>query len=158
MCKFGESVIKWFIFFLIILLSGCGNKMVRNEGALPYPELIMFECNGEQYTSDHEFIRSMGQGRSRNESTAHRMADLDASVNLAHAVENYLNSISSYRDNQQMRKEKPAYEGDNDLTDSADINMALSGIATVCSESTMDGDFFIVRKVVQIPLENILPD
>lgn len=128
--------------------------MVREKDNLPEPDKFIFQCNETEYSSDHNFIREKGVGRSRNESNAHRIADLDASVNLARAVDKYLKKISTINPNDQLHKDSLAHGGHYPFSD---VNMMLAGITTICSETSIDGDFFLVRIIVEIPIENVIP-
>ena len=145
-----------FILALAFLLTHCGNRITRNQETLPEPDRIVFYCNSEQFFSDKEYIRAMGEGSSRNESMAHRMADLDASSNLAKAVENYLDKIQAHKDAVQMKRGSQAVEWEEGSHNRTELSMTLSNVATICSDSYMEGEVNHVIKIVEMPVATIL--
>lgn len=139
-----------------MLFSQCNNMFSRKKEQLPDPDRIVFHCNGKAFSSDRDFIRAKGEGRSRNESTAHRMAGLDANEKLARAVEDYQQKVESYLDNQQMQEEKAAAEWGEEAISRSEINRMLSGVATICSQSETENEFYLVRVIVEIPVSNVI--
>ena len=151
-----NNVILSIFVALAFALSFCGSRITRNQETLPEPDRIVFHCNDKAYFSDREYIRAMGEGNSRNESMAHRMADLDASANLAKAIENYLDKIQAHKDAVQMKRGSQAVEWEEGSHTRTELSMTLSNVATICSESHMEGDVNYVRKIVEIPVATIL--
>jgi hypothetical protein len=142
----------------LILIQACGNLLVKKKDPLPEPDKIVFECNGVRYSSDATHIRAMGTGTSRNESTASRMASLDASVNLAKAIEAYLEKISAYKDKRQVKQGAPAVEWEDGSLTREEINMTLSNVATICSQTSSSDEMYTTRMIVEIPLSEIMQE
>jgi hypothetical protein len=140
----------------LILLQACGNMLVGKKEPIPEPDKVIFECNGVSYSSDATHIRAMGTGTSRNESTASRMASLDASANLAKAIEAYQEKISAFKDKRQVKQGAPAVEWEDESLTREEINMTLSNVATICSETSSSDEMYTTRMVVEMPLSEIL--
>jgi hypothetical protein len=152
-----KRIVGLFAGVITLLLFGqCSNFLTGNK-KLPEPDKVVFTCNNQDYFSDMDFIRAMGTGTSRNESTSHRMADLDATANLARAVDDYLEKVNAYRDNKQMDKGEAAVEWEGETLVREEINMTLSNVATVCSESSQDDAMFTTLVIVEIPMSSVLP-
>ncbi len=100
----------------------------------------------------------MGSGTSSNESTASRMANLDASANLAKAVGKYLGKISAYHDNHRMKEGTPEVEWDGESFTREELNSSLSNVSTPCSQTLIEDEMYTTIVVVEIPIEQILKD
>ncbi|MFW5726059.1 MAG: hypothetical protein ACOCX0_06390 [Bacteroidota bacterium] len=143
---------------MAVAFAQCNSMLSRKERQLPQPDRVVFQCNDQDWSSDREFIRARGQGTSRNESTAHRMAELDANVNLARAVEEYQKKVEAFRDNRQMEKETTEVEWEGSTLSQTEINMSLRNVAAVCSQSELEDNMYTVVKIVEIPLSQIIAE
>ncbi len=141
----------------IFLFTQCGSFMLGKKERLPEPEKVVFSCKGQKYHSDMNFIRAMGTGSSRNESTSYRMADLDATTNLARAVDAYLEKVNAYRDKKQVQNGEAAIEWEGETLVREEINMTLTDVATVCSESSLNDAMYNTMVIVEIPMSSVLP-
>ncbi len=155
------GILNWLWIFILVLLtlaiSGCSSLSGRRAEKLPEPDRIIFRCNGVEYSSDGQFIRAMGSGTSRNESTAARMAGLDASVNLARAIKNYEEKITAFRDKRQVKRGEAAVEWEEGTLTREQINMTLSNVSTICSETKTDGEMYITIQIVEVPIHQVIP-
>jgi hypothetical protein len=142
----------------LILLQACGNMLVGKKEPMPEPDKIIFECNGVNYSSDATHIRAMGTGTSRNESTASRMASLDASANLAKAIDAYLEKISAFKDKRQVKQGTPTVEWEDESLTREEINMTLTNVATLCTQTNSSDEMYTTLMIVEIPLSEIMKE
>jgi hypothetical protein len=140
------------------ILAGCGNIFVGKKEQLPEPDRIVYVCNDVEYFSDKSFIRASGVGKSRNESTAMRMANLDASVNLARAVESYGQKIAAFKDKRQVNKGAAAVEWEDESLTREELNKTLSNVATICSQTQTEDEMFVSMVIVEIPIAEVMPE
>lgn len=153
-----KSILYFSLIFVVLKFTACGNLMVGNKNRFPEPDKVLFECQGEKYSSDATYIRAMGSGTSLNESTASRMANLDASANLAKAIENYLEKISAYQDNRRMKEGTPEIEWDGGSFSREELNRTLSNVSTICSQTLFDNKMYTTVSIVEIPIEQIIKE
>jgi hypothetical protein len=111
---------------------------------------VKYRCQGITYSSDKDFIRAQGKGASRDESTAHRMAFMDASVNLAKAVEAYRQKITTYQDKSQAEKDTQSIEWENESFSREKLNRNLKDMRTVCSQTRRKDNRYIITLIVEI--------
>lgn len=131
----------------LFLFVGCSSR-ITGDG-IPGPDRVKFRCQGKTYSSDKEFIRAMGRGTSRDESTAHRMATMDASVNITKAVVAYQQKINAHHDKSQEGTQ--SVEWGKDSLERESLNMNLQDVRTLCTQTRRKDNMYVTTVIVEMP-------
>jgi hypothetical protein len=137
-------------FTMAIVSCGGSKPAAKKDDGLG--KKVTLPCNDMDYHSDQKFFRSTGNATSPNQSMAKSKASLDASANLAAAINRTIKQVADRYRNERTVGETQEFEEKFEQMTRDVVNQEMNNVVTKCSESYVkDGKwtFYIAVEVAK---------